>query len=211
MQATELFLRASGLNQEGSKFERMRRDAFEVLNQLENSIDLKAVYRVYEGITLKGDLLCVDGREISCPAFEKIRPEAVEAVAVYALTAGDYEVTGADFFEQCYADLWGTAFAEAAFRVWRDKLSKQHTLSDCFGPGYFGMDVSELDQIAALADSLSIGLHVTEAHVILPQKSCMGLFFRVNQQYKPLATACRYCSGNKNACRLCNVASTLPS
>jgi len=211
VQATELFLRASGLNQEGAKFERMRQGAFEVLDRLERNIDPKVVYRVIESAALEGKQLRAEGREISCAGFEQILPESVESVVVYALTAGNYEVTGADFFDQCYADLWGTAFAEAAFRVWRDKLSIQHTLSDCFGPGYFGMDVSELDQIAALANSSSIGLRVTEAHVILPQKSCMGLLFRVNQQYKPLATACRYCSGNKHACRLCNVAPTLPS
>ena len=211
MQATELFLRASGLNQEGAKFERMRMDAFGLLERLEQSIDLKIVYREIEPTVLEGKQLLVEGREISCAGFEQISPESVESIVVYALTAGDFEVAGANFFDQCYADLWGTAFAEAAFAVWREQLSKQSALSDCFGPGYYGMDVSSLDPIAALANSSSIGLRVTKAHVILPQKSCMGLFFRVNQQYKPLATACRYCSGNKHACRLCNVASTLPS
>lgn len=211
MQATELFLRSSGLNQEGAKFERMRLDAFGLLERLEQSIDLKIVYREIKSAVLEGKQLLMEGREISCAGFEQISPESVESVVVYALTAGNYEVAGANFFDQCYADLWGTAFAEAAFAVWREQLSKQNALSDCFGPGYFGMDVAELDQIAVLANSSSIGLCVTEAHIILPQKSCMGLFFNVNQQYKPLATACRYCSGNKHACRLCNVTATLPS
>lgn len=210
-QAEGLFLRASGLNQQGAKFERMRQDAFAALDRLERNIDIKVVYRVIESAALEGKQLCVEGMEISCAGFEQIPPESIESVVVYALTAGNYEVAGADFFDQCYADLWGTAFTEAAFTVWREKMSKKHALSDCFGPGYFGMDVSQLDYIAALADSSSIGLRVTDAHVILPQKSCMGLFFYVNQRYKPLSSACKYCSGNKHACRLCNAAPTLPS
>lgn len=201
--AKELFLLESGLNQEGAKFERMRRDAFGMLDRLERSIDLKAVYRVYDDIALEGKLLRVDGLEITCAAFEQILPESVEAVIIYALTAGSYELVGADFFDQCYADLWGTALAESAFAGWQEELSKLHALSECFGPGYYRMDVAELAKIAALVNISSIGLRVTDSYVILPQKSCMGLFFKVNHLYKPLAPACMLCSGNKKSCRLC--------
>ncbi len=64
------------------------------------------------------------GMEISCAGFEHIPPESIESVVVYALTAGNYEVAGADFFDQCYADLWGTALRKRVYRLAGENVQK---------------------------------------------------------------------------------------
>ncbi|MGI6767284.1 MAG: hypothetical protein ACOX4R_08800 [Lentihominibacter sp.] len=208
--ATERFVEDTGVGNEGDKYDRMHREAFEIRKLIEPRIDVKGLYRFYDDFSLEGQVLKVHGRNnkeivLKCTAFEQIDPDTVEGVYFYAVTAGDYYLEDMPIMKQLYADIWGTAFTDATRGILMEQLKAQHPVSDSFGPGFYGMDVSEMHKMPELVDFESLGMEVRESSVILPLKSCAGIIFKVNEGYKELNRACELCFGNKKTCTLCSV------
>ena len=203
--AYELFMEESGCNKEGSKYERMRAEAFEIREMIEPRIDVQATYEYYEDFELEGQVLKVAGQELTCTAFEQVDPSSVEGVYVYAVTAGDYYLEDYPIMKQLYADIWGTAFTDAMRGILFDQLNAEHRMSDSFGPGFYGMDSYEMHKMPSLVDFDALGLEVKESGVILPLKSCAGILFKVNDKYRRLNSACQLCYGSKKTCTLCSI------
>ena len=229
----EIFMAESGVAGEGDKYDRMRRDALRVREIIEPAINIKGACCFYDELELAasgvhdGQLLKVCGHEIRCTAFEQIDPSSVEGVYFYAVTAGDFSLPmhpdgrpdqshpdgrpdQPPIMDQLYADIWGTAFTDAAREMLMDELRKADRgclaadrLSDSFGPGFYGMDTGEMQKMPELVDFESIGMKVTESSMLLPLKSCAGILFKVNEKYTPLDGACELCLGNKRTCSLC--------
>ena len=78
-------------------------------------------------------------------------------------------------------------------------------LSCEFGPGYFGMPVSESKSIMKIIDGEQIGIRVKESGLIIPQKSCMGFFFVYNQPGIEAEVECMKCRGNSRGCEFCRL------
>lgn len=224
--AEEIFLKSSGINKEGDKFERMRQSAFALRDELGDGIDIKGLHSHYDSFSLGGEWLTVFRREdvidsnplaaIKCTAFAQIDPASVEGVYAYAVSAGDYHLEARPIMDQLFADMWGTAFTEAARQMVIEDLLTETTgdgatgkmsLSDNFGPGFYGMDSGEMLKLPALVDFDALGLEVLESSVISPMKSCAGILFKVNDRYKQLNLACEHCYGNRRSCNLCAVLS----
>ena len=118
--------------------------------------------------------------------------------------------------DQLYGDIWGTAYTDALRDMTMDIISKDSAksnsvggslgntgISDSFGPGFYGMDTGELAKLPLLVDFDGLGIRISEGGGLLPVKSCGGLVFRVNGRYRPLDSACRFCSGKDKECRFC--------
>ncbi len=181
--ATELFIKESGVGKEGEKFERMHKEAFEIRKLIEPGIDVKGLYSFYEDFSLEGQVLKVigvNGEEIAmkCTAFEQIDPDTVEGVYFYAVTAGNFYLENMPIMKQLYADIWGTAFTDAIREMLIEHLKSKHPVSDSFGPGFYGMDVNEMQMMPELVDFTSLGMDVKESSIILPLKSCAGILFK---------------------------------
>lgn len=207
--AEKLFLAQSGIGGEGEKFERMREDAFCVWEEIENRVDIKATYSFFDSFGLDGRLLSVKGdrekTKFTCPAFEQINPDSVEGVYFYALTVGDFHMGNRSIMEQLYADIWGTAFTDSAREKLMEEFRKDGEISDSFGPGFYGMETSEMLKMPSCIDFALVGLEVKDSGVILPLKSCAGMVFRVNETYRTMGNACRDCLGNVRTCSLCSM------
>lgn len=203
--ADALFLRFSGIDREGKKYERMRTAAFQVKEQLAGQIDLRAGYTFYEAPTLCGGSVLLDGVTLRCSALEQISPSTVHGAYVYAITAGDFSLPDRPVTEQLYADLWGSAMVEAARKLLLEQLRSRSPISDSFGPGYYGMRTTELRQFDRLIDFKQLGISVYKGQILLPQKSCAGLLFAVDEGYRKLRGACAACLGNHTSCQLCEV------
>ena len=201
--AEELFLESSGCGREGEKYERMRREAFSVREAIGPGTGPRGVYSVYPGFSLKGRTLETGGVLLSCSAFEQIPEDAVEGVIVYAVTAGDYDMPEGTVMEQLYADIWGTAYTDAARNLLTDELRAEYMLSDSFGPGFYGMDLEEMKKLPGLVDFAAAGISVNESGTLYPEKSCAGILFAVNKKYRPVDGACMFCAGNESSCALC--------
>ncbi len=208
--ATQRFIEDTGVGKEGDKFQRMRKEAFEIRQLIEPRIDVKGLYRFDDVFALEGQVLKVYGMTgeeiaITCTAFEQIDPATIEGVYFYAVTAGDYYLEDMPVLKQLYADIWGTAFTDAIREILVEQLEEKHPVSDSFGPGFYGMDVREMQKMPELVDFLSLGMEVRESSIILPLKSCAGILFKVNDDYKRINSACELCFGNKKTCTLCGM------
>lgn len=203
--ALELFMEESGCSKEGRKYDRMRKDAFESFDDIRSRIDIKAIYSFYDELELDGQILTVGRHQFRCTAFEQLDPEAIEGVYFYAVAAGDYYLEDKPIMQQLYADIWGTAFTDAIRGMLMEQLRHEHTVSDSFGPGFYGMDVSEMKKMPDMVDFDRLGMEVKESCVILPLKSCAGILFKVNEKYRQLDSACELCYGSRKTCTLCSI------
>lgn len=203
--AVEIFLKETGLDSDDPKYEGMRSDAFDALDQVKPGIDIRATYTYYNKMEfrLSGDKLIAAGTQISCPAFAQIAGDSIYGLYVYGLSAGDYTLKAHDGMAQIYADLWGNAFTDAARDMLIQELQNFHVLSDSFGPGFYGMDIKEILNIRRLVDLSAAGISITDNGLMRPAKSCAGIFFCVNSKYRRLNSACQTCLGNGGGCRFC--------
>ena len=196
----------------------MRDEANRALDDIRPRIDAKALCEIYESFKLEGEYLTLtDGRGnehiLLCKAFAQIDPETVEGVCVFALTAGDCRYEGGRIMAQLFADYWGTAVVETvkqelARTIKRElafNLAKDYTISEFFGPGIYGMELSQMTEFPSLCDFTKGGITLNESSYLLPEKSVAGMFFIVNENYRKLDIRCESCEGNPVSCNLCTV------
>jgi hypothetical protein len=94
------------------------------------------------------------GKTFSCNGFENIPDAIIKKVFFYIVTVGECTSDqNDDIMTQLYADIWGTAYTEAArdyvknrilsdlIREFPGQLGNGLFLSETFGPGFYGMDV----------------------------------------------------------------------
>lgn len=60
-----------------------------------------------------------------------------------------------------------------------------------------------MKNIAKLLDFKKLGLEVSNSSTIVPLKSCAGIYFYVNEEYKKLSSSCKSCLGSQVNCSLC--------
>ena len=189
--------------------EMMHQEAYQVLDVIKADLNPRATCSIYDAFRISERKLSIGRRvlpgdqDIICRAFEQIKQESVDRVCAYALTAGAYKLESDRILAQFYADLWGTAVTEAAKRMMLAEVGQDKRLSECFGPGLFGMDLTEMKKMPMFCDFEKVGLEVSSSCYLLPEKSIAGLFFLVNDSYKPLDGKCEQCKGNVFSCRLC--------
>ncbi|MGI6211915.1 MAG: hypothetical protein ACOYJJ_05000 [Anaerovoracaceae bacterium] len=203
--ALKYFLKSSGADRTGPKYEKMRKQAMAMLERFRSCMELNGETVRFDGgeYKLEDRTLEIEDAVFHCNVFQQIRPDMLEGVYVYACTAGDYDFSEMDILNRVYADLWGNSYVEAIREMIRENLSREHRLSDSFGPGFFGMSTSSLLDLAKLLDFDKLGISVREPGVMEPQKSCAGIIFRVNDQYHELRSQCEYCSGSPISCSVC--------
>lgn len=200
-----IFFKMSGIKGNGKKSERMRKDAMNQRDIIQERVMAKATYVFYDEIRISGNQLEIGGQTLLCSAFEQLQNKKIDGAYVYALTAGDFSLPNEPVMNQLYADIWGSAYAEATRMLLIDELQKKARLSEGFGPGFYGMDVIEATKLAYLLDLDELGIEVRDNGILLPLKSCAGLYFSVSEDYETLNDACRSCLGNQKSCKLCNI------
>ena len=201
--AEDIFLEISGLGRPGEKYEKRRAAAFDIKKRIEAGINPQVDAVFIDDVAVKNGRAVINGVEFICRGFEQIVPGSVTGAYVYAINAGDFSLPEESTVNQLYADLWGTAYTDAMRMVLKEKLEAKHKLSDSFGPGFYGMDVSETAGIGEIADFSSLGLEMKSNGLLLPLKACSGILFTVNDKYIPLNAACADCKGSRRSCVYC--------
>lgn len=177
-----------------------------------DTFSLKAKYvRFGAGeFTLSGSLLTAGRVTVECRAFERMEKEAVRNVYFYACAAGDFVCAGEDDMEKFYADLWGCAYLDALRILLEDELADRAaeeglTLSRSFGPGFYGMDVSEAVNISKIVDFEDLGIRINPSGVLEPANSCAGIYFAAAEGFDWPGHECKDCLGSEGGCRFCLV------
>lgn len=203
--ASEIFMKTSGLDREGAKFERMRAEAFRMREIIEERIHIRCAWEYFDDVRLTGQKAEFGGRSFKCSAFDQIEDSMIKGVYVYALSVGDFGFPEELILDQLYADIWGSAFTDAARLLLKTEFQKKSILSDSFGPGFYGMDVSEMGKLASIFDLERLNIEIKDSKIMVPLKSCAGLYFDVTEDYRKLDQACENCLGTHTSCKLCQV------
>lgn len=204
-EAGRLFEKAGGLAGSGKKYDNIREMGAEMRIEIEERVCGDAVFSYFSNVRLSGRKLSIAGITLSCRGFEQIDPKTVKGAVVYFINAGDFAMDDRPVMDQLLADMWGTAYTDAARLCFDRFLSENMKRSDSFGPGFYGMEIGSMQKLAKLADPSLVGITVSENGSLLPVKSCAGLFLDVTEGYRPLDSECRECIGNAKSCSLCNV------
>lgn len=203
--AHTIFMKTSGVDREGKKYEKMKAAALQMREHIAENVEIRFSCVSCDDIQLKGRSATFGGQTFTCSAFEQIPEDAVEEVYLYAVCAGDFALPDENIMNQLYADIWGTAFADAVRVLIKKELETLGTLSDSFGPGFYGMDITHMQAMDAILDFESLGIQLRNSRIMVPLKSCAGIYFRVNESYIPINAACSDCLGTHSSCQLCQV------
>ncbi len=201
-----------GVDTSGAASMQMLRGAQKVRSLIYDDIKLAGECVSFKAgeFTLSGSLLTAGGVTVECRAFERVEKEAVRNVYFFACTAGDFVCTRGDDMEKFYANLWGSAYLDGLRILLEDELADRAaegglTLSKSFGPGFYGMDVSETANISRILNFKDVSIRVNPFGVMEPPKSCAGIFFAVREGFEDPGPECKDCLGNEGGCRFCLV------
>lgn len=203
--AHKIFMQVSGINREGRKFDRMKQDAFRMREAIADNVKIRAAYAYYDDVTLKDRQAVVGGKTLYCSAFEQVSQDSVNGAYIYALSVGDFGLPEEPIMDQLYADIWGTAFTDAVRLLMKKELEQESKLSDSFGPGFYGMDVSDMETLSSLLSFDDLEIELRHSRIIVPLKSCAGMYFSVNDNYEYLKQECENCRGTHTSCKLCQI------
>ncbi len=214
----EYFLRSSGLAREGEKFVKMRRNANKIKEEIEDRVDIKAVLSYFDEFQMIEDILTIQGEAFACNPFFLIKPEKVKGVYLYAITAGDYSMDDREIMDQLYADIWGTSYVDAGRiileeYILEDFLDRNRTqgyqnsvlISNSFGPGFYGMETGDTKKIFNIIDGSKVGIDCRESGIMVPLKSCTGIYLIVEAGTELPKIECETCLGSTISCNMCNV------
>ena len=138
----------------------------------------------------------------------------------YMLTAGECYFSSEDnIMDFLYADIWGTNYVDAGIEVLTEEYikadmaerfgEKEVYLSEEFGPGYFGMPVIETKKFFKIMDGGLINVKVKDSGLMIPQKTCAGLYIVLNSPDIKAEPECTRCHGNAAGCQFCAIRAKL--
>ncbi len=214
--AEKRFINTCGIVPDGSKkHQRMLEQGLKARESGIDGIDIKAVVRFVGPEACDKGKITVDDAVLHCNYFARIPKEYVEGVYIYMLTVGECLFESEDkIMEFLFADIWGNSYVDSGIEAMREDYvipdmkerfkGKDVMLSEEMGPGYFGMYVGQTLEFEKILDCDSIGVQVKNSGMMIPQKSCAGLFFVLNHELER-EPACMRCVGNPKGCEFCEI------
>ncbi|MDD6311166.1 MAG: hypothetical protein PUB09_04435 [Firmicutes bacterium] len=207
----KVFSEISGMNRNGAKARRIEEGGLAMRQKAIEALDIKSQYLFLEKgeFELVEDTLELGNLELKCHAFSLIDSESIEGVYLYVASAGSFINTDETSLKQVYLDLWGTAYVDALRHTLRNRISKSNKISENFGPGFYGMNVGSISVFKELLNFDNLGIRINSSNVMIPLKSCCGLFFVVNDNYSSVGDECMYCMNETKNCKLCSIHNAL--
>ncbi|MDR2133154.1 MAG: hypothetical protein LBP30_07405 [Clostridiales Family XIII bacterium] len=199
---------------------RMLGDALDAHCGWAEGAELKAVAARFPRTAPRGTSLNLDDVRLVCAAFGRMDARDVLETVVYALAlttnepTADESATVADesaasqargVSRLFYEDLWANAYIDAALLAFKADLAARAGgfPSASFGPGYYGMALTEMKKLDKMLNFGNIGAEVLGDGSMRPLKACAGLFFVLRGAADASPNACRDCAGDKANCAFC--------
>ena len=213
--AEKRFIRSCKFDLSKRKHQRMLELGRKVREDGLAGIDIRCIVQYYEPSVFRDGALHIDGKEIGCNFFHRIPEESIEGVYLYLITAGECLFESEEqIMEFLYADIWGTNYVDAGIEVLRDRLNqdvkrrfpgRDVKLTREFGPGYYGMTVEQAIPLFSILHGEDIGMKIKDSGLLIPQKSCSGIFFVVNDPDFDEGPECVDCVGSRLGCEFCQI------
>ena len=205
------FFSTAGFDKNNEKHRRMWSRALEVYKEIRKKAEIKAVIRYLMPEKAEGKDFYFQDVRISCNAFERLNHDNVIGAYFYLLTAGDMQMDSEHIVDQLYSDIWGTSLVDAAQGKIRDYISSVESakdesgiLSAPFGPGYYGMELSQTAEFFQIIDAALVKVALSPGGMMLPQKSVTGLYLSVKDGDQLPPASCESCIGGISGCAFCN-------
>ena len=211
--AREEFIRVCGFRPDSEKHKNMLDAASAIREQGVDKINIKALLSVFEPSVIKDDFIEIGDIKLHCDSVYLMEKEKIHKVLFYMVTVNECGCESEQILDRVYADFWGTAYVDSAFELLKREIKDRYTgkgkpaleLSEAFGPGYYGMPTEEIRTFFRIIDGGKIGVRCHESCVMVPIKSCAGLFFVMEKGARMPEKCCESCVGNRSGCRYCNV------
>ncbi len=205
-----------GFTKEKPKAVAMKIQASELRNKINDKIQVRGIYSIYTNDIFNDGKLLINNIDFSFQRLSIINKNSVIKIIPYILTAGDYELDDShSMLDKFYADTYGTAYVDAGRdELKRDLLQKvkEETLingkrdifiSDSIGPGFYGIDTSKVGDFFKILDGDKIEVKTNYYNVILPVKSCVGMFIIVDDSKLLPDYDCMSCTTKDLNCTFC--------
>lgn len=148
---------------------------------------------------------------VKCAVLEKISPEWVQGGYIYALHAPELRLRGEvlSVLQQYYVESIQVAVLDAARDWLQAYLSRKHSIrhphfvTDSFGPGFYGMEISAMPVLCECLELNRIGMKLGDDGNLKPLKSIVGIHLVTVHEVAPVIRDCSSCIGNPGGCRMC--------
>ena len=188
-----------------------------------DQINVQAVVSYYDSVVFLNGHVIAEGQDIYCNFFSQIPEDAVEGIFFYALTAGECscseDSSEKNIMDELFADIWGTSYVDAGREYLEKEIlekdiatrfqNRETFISDSFGPGYYGMAVQDSAKFFSVLNGSLINVSLNESGLMLPQKTCTGLYFILNRSDIRPEPSCVQCLGNPAGCDFCAIRENL--
>ncbi len=207
--AETYFTLMCGFDRPGEKFKGMLKEGLVIRDKMAGSFQIRAVVSSFGPEAVHARTIEVGGLTFTCNAISQLELGAISEIHAFILTIGRLDFDSPSVIDLFYADTWGTAYVDAGRDLIREWIQEQippdenKIVSDSFGPGYYGMDLSQLQYFYKLLDADKIGVELNGNSMMLPQKSCAGFFFSMSGDSKLPSDDCKSCLAEKAGCNFC--------
>ncbi len=204
------FEEMAGITQNRESNSAVMNIAESVRKKVMSDIEIKGNVLLTEKQKIEYEIMEVEDYMFSSPYFIRIPNEIIEGTFFYLFmieNRTEKKLNRLNSLESVFADLWGTAYIDAVVELLQKKLKRTFCgkfLSENFGPGYFGMPITDSKKYFDLLDGKTLGINLHENGILSPEKSCTGFFFITNKEIGRNAS-CKKCIGNRRNCNLCRV------
>lgn len=158
----------------------------------------------------------IDGIEFSANIMSQMDKDDIVGIYGYMMTIPECNLNDIGMLETFYQDTWETACLDATRDILKEVLGGDMNgelytnhgdvfISSAFGPGYYGMDISEVEKFFKLLDADEIGVKINQSGIMIPSKSNVGFYIVVNKKTKLPKDSCKSCIGNKDGCKFCKL------
>lgn len=212
--AMDYFMKICGLNRDGEKYRRMQVQGMQIKELIRDRVKIQAVVSSFPGSAIDGNHAVLNGITFECNAFQRLDPDHVTGIYAYLLSAGIFELADQDpIMDQLFADIWGTAYVDAGLELLKQFVAEDlkersdargSRVLDPFGPGFYGMDVTQVGKFFELLDGDQIGVKARSSSLILPLKSCSGFFIGVDDDSALPDADCKSCCAEYKNCAFCH-------
>lgn len=222
-EAQEYFVKSAGLTDESDKSKRMLKEANEIKNEIEESLKIKVAISFFNNFEVHEDTLTIERVSFKCDPFLLLSQKNIMGVYLYIITAGDCHFEDRGILEQLYADIWRTSYLDAGRNILKKLLLKDYcsktfqevnsnkeafeevTITDSFGPGFYGMNPKDVMKILQLVDAAGIGVECNENGIMSPIQTCAGIYLLLELGSVFPKKQCETCLGSRTNCNMCNV------
>jgi len=206
--AEKNFTDMCGYNRRKPVSQKIIEQSLRSLNDVYHQLEIKVIISEYEKTCVDGINMLLDGKLFNCNALAQLPAEEIERIYIYLLTVGELNVSEASVLNQVYYDMWQNAYMDAGQEILRQYLQGlscniDRNVSDNFGPGFFGMDISQLEQFFAILDGEKICLKLLNSGFMSPSKSYAGFFLVTNSKQNFVGNDCGNCLSSGKTCMYC--------